>query len=157
MEGYKAEYDNYYNEIQLLPDIIVFKDNRCTYIYNYERELLSVMSGDRKISTLDVGGKFDEKILYCVDEVYYFFKDNKFEIAPYEECNLYVTTYESKNGDVVVSSFNKKEHDEVCREIEKGGEENIDKTISNIYDNNWNLKKNYPVLVKRLEPKKNMD
>ena len=113
-----------------------------------------VREGDNWYAANIVGSEDEE---YIIDDVYYFYKNGRFEMAPVEECDLYQTIYESKNGDVVVSSFNKKEHDYVCEKIELGGEINIDKTIENIYKENSKLKENYPVLVKRLEPKKNMD
>lgn len=131
--------------------------NNCTCIYNYHNELLSILDGCLDVSLIKIGNEWSDKRLYLIGGDYYSYKDNKFVMLPSEICNLYETTYEVDGGDVIVSSFNKKEHDYVCKKIEDGGEENIDKTISKIYIDNSNLENNFPTLVKRLKPKKNMD
>lgn len=149
-----VEYDQgYSDDIQLFPDILVLKNNNCTCIFNYCNKLLSMIDGCVDVSLI----KMSDKRLYFIEGNYYIYKDNKFIMLPSELCDLYETVYESANGNVIVSSFNKREHDYVCEEIEAGGEENIDKTIENIYKENSKFKDNYPVLVKKIEHKKSMD
>ena len=150
-----VKYDEgYCNDIQLLPDILVYKNHNSTCIFNYNHELLSMFDGYLDVSLIKIGNEWSNKRLYLIGGDYYSYKDNKFVMLPSEICNLYETIYEVDSGDVIVSSFDKKEHDYVCKEIEAGGEENIDKTISKIYRDNSNLENNFPTLVKRLKPKK---
>ena len=130
---------------------MLFKDDAKTYIYSYEEDLIKTYPRDTEIvATIFKIGK--KKInLYLVNGVYYLYKNNKLEIAPIEECELYITTYESDYGIVAVNSYDKSKHDEVCGKIESDGDENFDKVLLGIYNQNSKIQEKYPTLVKKIK------
>ncbi len=137
-----------FNDIKLYNHIMVFRDQNNAYVYSYDENLLKTFPLTVEISTTTITKGKEEIILYLVDGVYYMYKDQKFEEAPIEDCELYVTTYESEHGTVVVNSYDKQKHDEICKQIEDGGDENFDNTLISIQEK-------YPKLVKKLSPNKN--
>ena len=143
-----------FNDIKLYDYIMVFRDQNNAYVYSYDEKLLKTYPSTVEISTTTITKGRDKIDLYLVDGVYYMYKNQKFEEAPVEECELYVTTYESEYGIVVVNSYDKQKHDEICQQIEDGGEENLDNTLISIYEKNPKIQEKYPTLVKKLSPNK---
>ena len=143
-----------FNDIKLYDHIMVFRDQNNAYVYSYNEKLLKTYPSTVEISTTTLTRGRDKIDLYLVDGVYYMYKNQKFEEAPVEDCKLYVTTYESEYGTVVVSSYDKQKHDEICQQIEDGGEENLDNTFISIYEKNPKIQEKYPTLVKKLSPNK---
>lgn len=141
-----------FNDIKLYDSIMVFRDNNNAYVYSYEEKLLKTYPATVDITTTAVKSGKEEIDLYIVDGIYYLYRNGNFEIAPIEDCKLYVTAYESDYGTVVINSYNKQTHDEICKQIEEGGEENLDNTLISIYGKNPKIQENYPTLIKRLKP-----
>lgn len=140
-----------FDEIKFFNDIMVLKDKTNCLIYNYDEErLLKVLPVDTEIEQIC----YDKKILYRIDGIFYFYGDGRFEEAYMENCDLYVTIYESDYGLVVVNSYDKAKHEEKCKLIEDGGKENFDQTLISIYEKNPKIQEKYPTLVKRLFPSK---
>lgn len=140
-----------YNSIELYNDIMVFRDDNNAHVFNYKEVPLKTFPANVEIVPTTVKRGKDKISLYCVNGLYFFYRNDKFEEAFMEECDLYVTTYESDYGTVVVNSYDKSKHDEVCRQIEEGGEENFDKTLCAIYEKNPSIKEKYPTLVKKIK------
>jgi len=141
-----------FEEIKFFDDIMVLKDKTCSLIYDYKENLLKTLPPDSEISMLvkNTNG-FDKKVLYCIDGVYYFYKNEKFEKAFMEEFDLYVTAFESDYGIVVVNDKDKEMHDKVCNQIENIEPDKFDKILLSLYENNQNIQKDYPKLVKKIQ------
>ena len=140
-----------FNDVRLYDSIMVFRDDNNAYVYSYDEKLLKTYPANVDITTTTVKSGKEEIDLYIVDGIYYLYRNGNFEIAPIEDCELYVTAYESDYGTVVVNSYNKQKHDEICKQIEDGGEENLDNTLISIYEKNPTIQEKYPTLIKRLK------
>jgi len=143
-----------YRSIEFLPDIIILKDRRNSYIYDYSRNLLKTLSSKVEISVVEKNG-YNKKRLYLVDSDYYVYQDNKFEKGLMEENDLYITTYESDYGTVVVNSYDKQKHDKICEQIESDGEEIFNDKIITYYESDESLQEKYPLLIRKKIPPKN--
>lgn len=145
--------DCIYNEIKFFEDIIVLKDNTYSYIYDYKSKLLKQLSFDADISMLDIKlNKINKNNIYCIDGIYYFYKNEIFEKVILEEYNLYKTTYESDYGSIVVSSYDKVEHDKVCEQIEEIDTVNSQQSLVSIYEDVLKKQEKNPVLIKMITP-----
>lgn len=142
-----------FNDIELFDYIVVFKNQNNTYIYNYDGKLLKTIPANVQVSRTVVN-KGGYKIgLYLIDGRYYFLNNQKFEEVPIEDYYLYATAYESEYGTVVVNSYDKQEHDEICQQIENDGEEILDKKLISYYESNPKIQEKYPALVKKIVSK----
>ena len=107
---------------------MVFRNNNNVYVCNYDETLLKTFPATVNITPTTVKSGKKEIALYSVDDTYYLYENGKFEIAPIEERELYITTYESPYGTVVVNSYNEQEHDEACQTIEKCEDKEFNQT-----------------------------
>lgn len=139
-----------FDSIEFFRDIMVFKDQNLTYIYDYEERLLKTFPA--QISVIPFAklcSKYDEEhnlrdYFYLVDGAYFYYKDGQFEKVLVEENDCYVTTYEIGDETFELRTFNKTEHDAFCLALESKDDSEAEKTLIEV-SKNGNHK--YPTLV----------
>lgn len=128
-----------FDNIKFLKDIMVFKDSKYTYIYDYDEKLLKTLSPDATITQKkekeDSYYRSDKRSIYNIDGVYYFYKDGKFEEVHFEMNDCYVTTYEIDSTIFEIKTFDKREHDAFCKEVEEKNDEEAKKFLTRIVGN----------------------
>ncbi len=139
-----------FDSIDFFRDIMVFKDQNYTYIYDYEEKLVKTFPAQTSVIPFAKPcSKWDEEhnhrdYFYAIDGVYFYYKDGKFEKVLVEENDCYVTTYEIGNETFELRTFNKTEHDAFCQTIESKEDSEAEKTLIEIAKNGNNK---YPTLV----------
>ena len=94
--------------------------------------------------------------LYCVNGVYFFYRNDKFEEAFMEECDLYVTTYETETDSFEIKTFNKAEHDSFCEIIESQEDSAAEQSLIDIFENSENeVRQQHHTLVLKRTLKQN--
>ena len=162
--GTHAEFaDNYtFDTIDFFKDIMVFKDKNHSYIYDYNEKLLKTLAASAPIIAYErpYEDSYDEmrgyrKYFYCIDGVYYYYKDGKLGEVYTENNDLYSTTYETDTDLFEVRSYNKDEYDSFCSAIDSQGDANAEKSLIEMSENGIS-KKTYPTLVlKRVNKQSN--
>jgi len=136
--------NNSYEDIIMLPDIIVFKSENLVEVYDYNKNLVGKFNKNTIIEqVIDDNNKY-----YLVNDEYYFYKDGVFDKVHITDTMTYSTVYEYKYGTIVVNSYDELTHDKVCKNIEAINENDIDNIMINYYDKSPTLQKKYPTLKK---------
>lgn len=112
-------------------------------LYNYNEKLLKILASGTKIQSVNLNGKN----VYKIDGTYYFYREGKFEIAFIEDYDLYVTQYETDTSSFKVSTFNKEEHDKFCLAIDSQSDEEAEKSLLEMSNDPYNMKRQYPTLL----------
>lgn len=150
-----------FDVIDFFREIMVFKDKMHSYIYDYNEKLLKTLPVDTLITAYAKPcDEFHEKhnyreYFYCIDGVYYYYKDGKFEEVYTENNALYLTAYETATDSFEVRTYNKDEHDLFCSVIDSKDDTEAEKSLIEMSEKGFS-KKDYPTLVlKRVNKQKN--
>lgn len=120
-----------YKDILFYSDTIWISTKEKIYLYDYNKKLIKIISGDSEINEIDE---------YNKDKLVKFFPANKV---------LYATPYDGKYGNVVVNSYSQSKYDKICESIEQFSEEDFEKTLVSKYEDDKEEQKRYPTLVKK--------
>ena len=137
--------DKKYQAIQFFNDIMLLKDEIKVYAYDYNNRLLRTFAKNVPVSV----SKSKTGTLYMINGVGYSYNDGQLQVVPVEECTFYSAGYESQYGTIVVNSYNQDTYEKWCADIEAMSEEDINKVLLAMYDNNPQVQKQYPKLVKK--------
>ncbi len=151
-----------FDTIDFFRDIMVFKDQVHSYIYDYNEKLLKSLPASTSITAYErpYEDDYDEKCgyrkyFYCIDGVYYYYKDGKFEEVYTENNDLYSTIYETDTESFEVRSYNKDEHDSFCSTIDSQKDAEAEKSLIEMSEKGIS-RKDYPTLVlRRVSKQKN--
>ena len=151
-----------FDTIDFFRDIMVFKDQVHSYIYDYNEKLLKSLPVSTSITAYErpYEDDYDEKCgyrkyFYCIDGVYYYYKDGKFEEVYTENNDLYSTIYETDTESFEVRSYNKDEHDSFCSTIDSQKDAEAEKSLIEMSEKGIS-RKDYPTLVlRRVSKQKN--
>lgn len=155
--------DNHtFDTIDFFRDVMVFKDQVHSYIYDYNEKLLKSLPASTSITSY--GRPYEDdydkergyrKYFYCIDGVYYYYKDGKFEEVYTENNDLYSTTYETDSDSFEIRSYNKDEHDSFCSTIDSQEDAEAEKSLIEMSEKGIS-KRDYPTLVlRRVSKQKN--
>lgn len=134
-----------YEDIIMLPDIIVFKSDNLVEVYDYDKNLVGKFNKNTIIEPI-----IENNIkYYLVNNEYYFYKDGVFDKVHMTDTKTYSTMYECQYGTIIVNNYDKITHDKICENIESLNEEEIDNVMCNYYDKSPTLQKKYPTLRKK--------
>lgn len=139
-----------FDSIVLFRDIMVFKDQDFTYIYDYEEKLVKTLPAQTSVIPFAKPcSKYDEEpnhrdYLYSIDGTYFYYQDGKFEKVLAEENDCYVTTYENGDETFELRTFNKTEHDAFCLALEDKEDSEAEKALMKVSKNGNH---EYPTLV----------
>ena len=149
-----------FDTIDFFHDVMVFKDQVYSYIYDYNEKLLKSLPASTSITAYGRPYKDDydkecgyRKYFYCIDGVYYYYKDGKFEEVYTENNDLYLTTYETEKDSFEIRSYNKDEHDSFCSTIDSQEEAEAEKSLIEMSEKGIS-RIDYPTLVLRRVSKK---
>lgn len=149
----KVEFvgNNKFDGIDLYREIMVLKDNLYSYIYDYNENLLKTLPVNTSITAYARPFKNDydkkyRKYFYCIDGVYYYYKDGKFEEVYTENNDLYLTTYETDTNLFEIRSYDKDEHDLFCSIIDSQEDSEAEKTLIQMSEKGF-PRSEYPTLV----------
>ena len=156
------ESNHTFDTIDFFRDIMVFKDQVHSYIYDYNEKLLKSLPVSTSITAYErpYEDDYDEKCgyrkyFYCIDGVYYYYKDGKFEEVYTENNDLYSTIYETDTESFEVRSYNKDEHDSFCSTIDSQKDAEAEKSLIEMSEKGIS-RKDYPTLVlRRVSKQKN--
>lgn len=137
--------DKKYQDIQFFNDIMLLKDEIKVYAYDYNNRLLRTFAKNVRVSV----SKSKTGSLYMINGVGYSYNDGQLQVVPIEECTFYSAGYESQYGIVVVNSYDQATYEKKCADIDAMSEEEINKVLLAMYDNNPQVQKKYPTLVKK--------
>lgn len=137
--------NNFYEDIIMLPDIIVFKSDNLVEVYDYNKNLIGRFNKNTIIEPIIK----NNNRFYLVNNEYYFYKDGIFDKVHMTDTKTYSTMYECKYGTIVVNNYDKLTHDKICENIESLNEEEIDNVMLSYYDKSPTLQKKYPTLKKK--------
>jgi len=151
-----------FDTIDFFREIMVFKDQTYSYIYDYNEKLLKSLPVSTSITAYARPYKddYDKKCgyrnyFYCIDGVYYYYKDGKFEEVYTENNDLYLTTYETDADSFEIRSYNKDEHDSFCSTIDSQEDVEAEKSLIEMSEKGFS-RREYPTLVlKRVNKQKN--
>lgn len=151
-----------FDTIDFFRDVMVFKDQVHSYIYDYNEKLLKSLPASTSITAYErpYEDDYDEKrgyrkYFYCIDGVYYYYKDGKFEKVYTENNDLYSTIYETDTESFEVRSYNKDEHDSFCSTIDSQKDAEAEKSLIEMSEKGIS-RKDYPTLVlRRVSKQKN--
>ncbi len=151
-----------FDTIDFFRDVMVFKDQVHSYIYDYNEKLLKSLPASTSITAYErpYEDDYDEKrgyrkYFYCIDGVYYYYKDGKFEEVYTENNDLYSTIYETDTESFEVRSYNKDEHDSFCSTIDSQKDAEAEKSLIEMSEKGIS-RKDYPTLVlRRVSKQKN--
>ena len=155
--------DNHtFDTIDFFRDVMVFKDQVHSYIYDYNEKLLKSLPASTSITAY--GRPYEDdydkergyrKYFYCIDGVYYYYKDGKFEEVYTENNDLYSTTYETEKDLFEIKSYNKDEHDSFCSVIDSQEDAEAEKSLIDMSEKGIS-RREYPTLVlRRVSKQKN--
>lgn len=149
-----------FDTIDFFHDVMVFKDQVYSYIYDYNEKLLKSLPASTSITAYGRPYKDDydkecgyRKYFYCIDGVYYYYKDGKFEEVYTENNDLYLTTYETEKDSFEIRSYNKDEHDSFCSTIDSQEDAEAEKSLIEMSEKGIS-RIDYPTLVLRRVSKK---
>ena len=152
-----------FDAIDFFREIMVFKDEIYSYIYDYNEKLLKTLPTDTLITPIAKPcDEYDEQhnyrdYFYCIDGVYYYYKDGKFEEVFTEENDFYVTTYETDTDSFEIKTLSKQEHDAFCDYIDTQAVDLAEQSLAQMSTDAQTLKEKYPTLVlKKIERSKNL-
>lgn len=151
-----------FDTIDFFRDVMVFKDQVHSYIYDYNEKLLKSLPVSTSITAYGRPYEDDydkergyKKYFYCIDGVYYYYKDGKFEEVYTEINDLYSTTYETDSDSFEIRSYNKDEHDSFCSTIDFQEDAEAEKSLIEMSEKGIS-KRDYPTLVlRRVSKQKN--
>ena len=151
-----------FDTIDFFRDVMVCKDQVHSYIYDYNEKLLKSLPASTSITAYErpYEDDYDEKrgyrkYFYCIDGVYYYYKDGKFEEVYTENNDLYSTIYETDTESFEVRSYNKDEHDSFCSTIDSQKDAEAEKSLIEMSEKGIS-RKDYPTLVlRRVSKQKN--
>lgn len=150
-----------FDTIDFFRDVMVFKDQVHSYIYDYNEKLLKSLPASTSITAY--GRPYEDdydkergyrKYFYCIDGLYYYYKDGKFEEVYTENNDLYSTTYETDSDSFEIRSYNKDEHDSFCSTIDSQEDAEAEKSLIEMSEKGIS-RRDYPTLVLRRVSKKN--
>lgn len=150
-----------FDTIDFYRDVMVFKDQVHSYIYDYNEKLLKSLPASTSITAY--GRPYEDdydkergyrKYFYCIDGLYYYYKDGKFEEVYTENNDLYSTTYETDSDSFEIRSYNKDEHDSFCSTIDSQEDAEAEKSLIEMSEKGIS-RRDYPTLVLRRVSKKN--
>ena len=112
--AYKAQFISpyIYDEIKIFKEIIVFKDQKQTYIYDHQQKLLKNFPAAASISEVAYSSGrncIDKSYCYYIDGDYYCYKFGRLMAE-----EVYVTTYETEKDCFEVKTPYQVEHDLFC-------------------------------------------
>ncbi len=144
-----------YNDIRFFRDIMVLTDDNGTIIYDYEENTLKKYHEATEVIAFPKLDEYEheKEMYYCIDGVYYFYKDGKFEEIHTEEMDCFITTYETDTESYEAKTFNKREHDKFCDEIDGYDDEKAQETLKNYASNIYQLRNKYSSLSLKLTTK----
>ena len=149
-----------FDTIDFFHDVMVFKDQVYSYIYDYNEKLLKSLPASTSITAYGRPYKDDydkecgyRKYFYCIDGVYYYYKDGKFEEVYTENNDLYLTTYETEKDSFEIRSYNKDEHYSFCSTIDSQEDAEAEKSLIEMSEKGIS-RIDYPTLVLRRVSKK---
>lgn len=137
-----------FRKIEFLPNVMVLQDSEKTYIYDYEEKLLQIFHANASVSVVPKNpDKYYNEYLYEIDDVFYFYKNGKFEKAMIEELKWYKTTYENETETFEVKTLDLKEHDAFCATIDALEEKEAEQQLEEYSHNRQLIKSKYPTLL----------
>lgn len=149
----KVEFVNnhIFDSVDFFRDIMVFKDQTYTYIYDYNETLLKLLPASSSITAYArpcndyemKHGYID--YFYCIDGVYYYYKERKFEEVYTEDNELYLTTYETDANSFEIKTYNKDEHDLFCSIIDSQDDGDAEKILIEMSEKGVS-RSNYPTI-----------
>ena len=150
-----------FDTIDFFREIMVFKAKMHSYIYDYKEKLLKTLPVDTLITAFAKPcDEYNERhnhrdYFYCIDGVYYYYKDGKFEEVYTENNELYLTAYETATDSFEVRTYNKDEHDSFCSVIDSKDDTEAEKSLIEMSEKGFS-RTDYPTLVlKRVNKQKN--
>ena len=136
-----------FDTIDFFREIMVFKDQAQAYIYDYNEKLLKTLPVNTSITAYERPSDSKNKdYFYCIDGVYYYYKDGKFEEVYTESNDLYLTTYEIDVDSFEIRSYNKGEHDLFCSTIDSQEEVEAEKSLIEMSEKGFS-RRDFPTLV----------
>ena len=104
-ESVKLEELGEYKDVLFFKDIIVLKKLLNTLIYDYNGKLLGKFPFGTTVTSFDISkDKYKPRIIYCINNDYYFYKDGFLEKYYKEDVDICLATYETDNELFEVSS-----------------------------------------------------
>lgn len=137
-----------FKSIEFYKNLMVFRDEQYTYIYNYEEKLLKTLPSNadfREVKKKESSYSF--KYLYYIDGKYYYYRDGKLTEEHVEERDFFVTTYEGDNDVYEISTPSQDEHDAFCEMIDKLSDEEAEKELEDLSKNKQKVKSMYPSIT----------
>lgn len=116
-----------FDAIDFFKDIMVFRDQEHTYIYDYKEQLLKRLPAAVSVIPFARPGRSD--YFYSIDGIYYYYEEGQFEQALVEENDCFVTTYETDTELFEIRAYDKSELDTFCQEIDSQEESEALKTL----------------------------
>lgn len=153
--GNKLEIIGEYNDVIFLKDLIVLKISSSTIIYDYDMKLLGEFSINTTITSFNASkDEYNPKIIYCIDNDYYFYKDGNLEKYYKEDIDIYSTTYETNIDIFEAITYKKDILGSFTTYIDSMEDDNGEASLRELSKDNYELKNKYPSLVlKRKEVK----
>ena len=136
-----------FDNIDFFHKIMVLKDQTQVYIFDYNEKLLKSLPVNTSITEYERPSQgVNKDYFYCINDVYYYYKNGNFEEVHTESNNLYLTTYETGANLFEISSYNKDEYDSFCSAIDSQEDIEAEKSLIEISEKGFSKKK-YPTLV----------
>lgn len=144
-----------YKDILFLKDIIVVKTLLNTVIYDYNDTLLGEFTLDTLVTSFKASeDKFNDKMIYCINNDYYFYQDGNLEKYYKEDIDMYLTTYETDTELFEAFSYRKDILDKFTSYIDSMEDDLGEASLNELSNNKNDLKDKYPSLVLRKVKKK---
>lgn len=144
-----------YKDILFLKDIIVVKTLLNTVIYDYNDTLLGEFTLDTLVTSFKASEeKFNDKMIYCINNDYYFYQDGNLEKYYKEDIDMYLTTYETDTELFEAFSYRKDILDKFTSYIDSMEDDLGEASLNELSNNKNDLKDKYPSLVLRKVKKK---
>lgn len=150
-----------FDTIDFFREIMVFKDKVYSYIYDYNEKLLKSLPVNTSITAYErpYQSDYDEEhkyrdYFYCIDDVYYYYKNGKLGEVYTENNDLYLITYETDTDSFEIRSYNKDEYDSFCYAIDSQEDAEAEKLLIEMSEKGFS-RREYPALVLKRVKKSN--
>lgn len=141
------------NNITFFKSIIVVEQDLYVDVFDYELSLLKSFPKDTQIEYIEPK-KYTEIDTYIINGSYYYKQEGEnFTKAHTYEQTLYMASFETEFGTIVVNSYSKDEFDKKCSTIEKLSYDEVNNILKKFFENNTEVEEIYPELIRKLNKK----
>ena len=124
---------NEYKEVEFIENLIICKDNYCTYIYNYEDKLVAKFPPKAKIECIKDSSKISTiETVLKINNRYYYYKDGNLYIPYIERLKKYTIDAKPNNNSYNITTYNKDDYEKLIEFIGDNNENKVEEYLESI-------------------------